>query len=183
METESAGIETSALKGSEKMRIIKVDKVTVNVGVGDNRDQLEKSKKIIENITGNKVVFTKAKIRQPKWGIRPGLEIGLKTTLRGKKADDFLKNAFYSINNALAKKCFDKFGNFGFGVKEHIELPNVRYDPALGIIGMDVLVSLTRPGRRVTVRKKAQTKIGKNQVLDKESAMEFIREKFNIKIE
>lgn len=166
-----------------RMREISVAKVVVNMGVGESGEELEKARKILEQITGAKAVKTKAKVKQPKWNIRPGLEIGVKTTLRGKKAGEFLKNALLAKDNTLSKKNFDDRGNFGFGIKEHIELPKVKYDPTLGIRGFDVLVSLERPGYRVKRRKYCKGKVGKNHIISREEAIEFVKEKFGVSVE
>ena len=99
------------------MRTIIVEKVTVNMGVGQAGDELKKSKTVIEAITGAKAVETKCKVKQPKWDIRPGLPIGVKVTLRKKKATDFLKRALNAKQSIIKKKSFDMQGNFGFGIK------------------------------------------------------------------
>lgn len=179
---ENIGNTNAKEKKSEVMRKVRLEKVVINVGVGEAGDALEKAKKILENITKRKAICTKAKVKLPQWGIRPGMEIGLKVTLRGQAAEKFLTDAFYAVHNTISKRSFDNAGNFGFGIKEHIELPNVKYDPQLGIIGMDVLVNLSRPGRRVLLRKKRRARIGKKHLLNKEDAIQFVQEKFNVKI-
>lgn len=165
-----------------KMREIRVEKVVINVGVGKTGEELQKAQKIIEKITQAKAVKTRAKVRQPKWGIRPGLEIGVKVTLRGKKALDFLRKALETKEFTLKESQFDKFGNFAFGVAEHIELPGVKYEPELGIIGFDVIVALERPGYRVKRRKYKKAKVGKKHRITKEEAIEFAKEKLGIKV-
>ncbi|MCD6247780.1 MAG: 50S ribosomal protein L5 [Candidatus Diapherotrites archaeon] len=165
-----------------RMREIRVEKVVINVGVGKTGEELQKAQKIIEKITQAKAVKTKAKVRQPKWGIRPGLEIGVKVTLRGKKALDFLRKALETKEFTLKESQFDNFGNFAFGVAEHIELPGVKYEPELGIIGFDVIVALERPGYRVKRRKYKKAKVGKKHRITKEEAIEFAKEKLGIKV-
>jgi len=166
-----------------KMREIKVAKVTVNMGVGPEANEMKIGQKIIEKITGSKAVQTKAKVRQPKWGIRPGLPIGLKVTLRSKKATDFLKRALAAKGNTLSKRCVDNQGNFGFGIHEYIDMPDVKYDPSLGVRGFDVLVTLERPGFRIKRRKIQNRKVGKNHIIEKVKAMQFIEEKFEVVFE
>ena len=165
------------------MREIFIGKVVANMGIGESREDLQKAKEILEQITGAKAVKTKARVKQPKWNIRPGLEIGVKTTLRGEKAIEFLKNALVAMDNTLSRKCFDECGNFGFGVQEHIELPKVKYDPKLGIKGFDVLVALERRGYRVKRRKNRKKKVGKRHVISKEEAIAYMKEKFGVSVE
>jgi large subunit ribosomal protein L5 len=171
------------VNGAEnKMREIRISKVVVNMGVGKSGEELEKAVKIMSQITGAKVVKTTAKVRLPTWDIRPGLEIGAKTTLRGAKAVEFLKNALYAKENALAARNFDKLGNFGFGVKEHIEMPKIKYDPKLGIRGFDVLVCLERPGYRIKKRKQCKIAVGKKHLILKEEAIAFVKEKLGVSV-
>jgi len=165
-----------------KMREIMIDKVVINVGVGEAGEKLKKAQKIIETITGAKAVKTKAKVRQPKWGIRPGLEIGVKVTLRGDKALEFLKRALEAKDFTIKESQFDDSGNFAFGIAEHIELPGVRYEPELGIIGFDVIVALKRPGYRVKVRKYKKARVGKEHRITKQEAIEFAKEKLGVKV-
>ena len=165
------------------MRGIFIGKVVVNMCTGEAGEELSKAAKIMEQVTGAKTVKTKAKVKQPKWDIRPGLEIGVKTTLRGAKAEEFLRSALASRENTLPKRCFDNNGNLGFGVKEHIELPKVKYDPKLGIKGFDVLVSLERRGYRVKKRKHMMKSVGRRHVVTREEAVAFMKEKFGVEIE
>lgn len=165
------------------MKKIALEKVTVNMGVGPDPDALKTAQKIIERITEKKAVQTKCRVKQPKWNIRPGLAIGLKVTLRDKEAEDFLGKALSAKGNSLSSKNFDNRGNFGFGIHEYIDLPGVRYDPALGVRGFDVLVTLRRPGFRVKRRKRRSTPVGKMHVIEKPEAIDFVRKKFGAVVE
>lgn len=169
-------------KVENKMKEIRIEKVTLNIGVGKTGEELEKASTILRTLTNVKPVLTVAKVKQPTWGIREGLTIGTKVTLRGKKAEEFLKEAFVAIDKKLKKRSFDKFGNFGFGIKEYIDMPKAKYDPKLGIKGFDVLVTLERPGYRVKKRKVKKSKVGKKQLITPEMAMNFIKEKFGVEI-
>jgi large subunit ribosomal protein L5 len=165
------------------MRKIRIEKVTVNMGVGSAGEELTKAEKIMEQITGVKPVRTKAKIKQPKWDIRPGLPIGVKVVLRGKQAEEFLKRALSAKDNKLNASNFDNLGNFAFGIHEHIELPGIRYDPELGIRGFDVVVTLERPGYRVKKRKRQRAKIGKHHIITKEEGIKFVKEHLGVTVE
>ncbi len=165
------------------MKEIRIEKVTINIGTTVPKDEMEKGKAILKNITKTKNVETVAKIKQPKWDLRLGKPIGIKTTLRGKKAEEFLKQALQAKDNILKKKNFDYFGNFGFGIHEHIDLAEQKYDPNLGITGFDVLITVERPGYRVKKRKLKKAKIGKKHVITREEAIEFVEKKFEVKIE
>jgi len=170
-------------KKENPFRELKIEKVTLNVGVGEAGDKLEKAKILLERISDSKVILTKTFKRIPTWGIRPNLTIGVKTTLRGKKAEELLKRLFKAVENKIVKTSFDKEGNLSFGIHEYIHIPGVKYDPSLGIIGLDVCVTLKRKGG-FRVRRKGYRpgKIGKSHRITPEEAMEFFKKNFDIQI-
>ena len=157
------------------MQEILIEKVVVNMGVGSDAERLKKGEQIIKLITGRKPIKTSGQKRIPDWGVRPGVPLGLKVTLRDKPARDFLEEAFKAKDNVMKAKSFDNEGNFGFGIKEHIDLQRIKYDPKLGIMGFDVLVTLKKKGFRVKMRKLKNEKIGHKQRVNKEEAQEFVR--------
>jgi large subunit ribosomal protein L5 len=174
-------IPTENQKGNT-MRTIRIEKVTVNMGVGETGEALKKAGDILKKITAGSPVQTKCKVKIPAWGIREGLPIGVKVTLRKKSADTFLKLALQAKENTLTQRNFDKNGNFGFGIKEYIDLPGTKYDPKLGIRGFDVLTTLERPGYRVKRRRLRPAHVGAKHRITKEEAMRFMNEKYGTKI-
>jgi large subunit ribosomal protein L5 len=164
-----------------KMREIFVEKVTLNIGVGEPGERLEKIKSLLEQISGSNVVKTETKRRIPEWGLRPGLEIGVKTTLRKQAADDILKRMFAAMENSIKESNFDGKGNLSFGIKEYIHIPGAKYDYTIGIVGLSVNVTLSRRGFNIT-RKRNKSKIGKSHLIKKEEAVEFIKNKYNVKV-
>jgi large subunit ribosomal protein L5 len=127
-------------------------------------------------------VRTYAKRTIQTFGIRKGEPIGCKVTLRGERAVDFLRRAFPIIKNRLSSKQFDNYGAFSFGIEEHIDFPDVSYNPEIGIFGMDVCVFLARPGYRVARRKIKRSKIGSSHRVTKEEAIKFITEEFGVEV-
>jgi len=158
------------------MQQVLLDKVVVNMGIGSDPDEMKKGIQIIQIITGKKPSQRRSFAKIPDWGLRPGVLVGLIVTLRGKDAIEFLKKAFQAKENKLAAKSFDNAGNFGFGVREYIDLPGAKYDPKLGIKGFDVLVSLKKKGYRVKVRKLKTSKVGKAQRVSVPEAIEFVKQ-------
>ncbi len=165
------------------MKEIRIEKITLNMGVGADPDELKKGTEIIEKVSGAKTIQTLAKVKQPTWNIRPGVPIGIKTTLRKASAIEFLKRAFQAKNNKILKRNFDENGNFAFGIKEYIDLPKTKYDPKLGVKGFDVIVTLERKGYRIKKRKLRQQKLGKNHKITKESAIDFVTKIFGVEVE
>lgn len=165
------------------MQVVKVEKITINMGVGQAGEELKKAEEIITRLTNAKPVQTLCKVRQPTWGLRIGLPIGVKVTLRGEKALKFLTTALQAKDKKLKEQNFDKFGNFGFGVKEYIDMPGAKYDPKLGIKGFDVLVTLQKPGFRVKRRQNQTRKVPLHHRVQKEEAINFVKEKFGVMVE
>ncbi|RLI91523.1 MAG: 50S ribosomal protein L5, partial [Candidatus Altiarchaeales archaeon] len=129
-----------------------------------------------------KPVRTISRHKIPSWGIKKREPIGCKVTLRGKDAEEFLKRAFIAKDNQIKKSNFDEYGNFSFGIHEYIDFPGIKYDPDIGIFGMDICVSLERPGFRIKRRRIKKSKIPSRNRISKEEAIEFIKNKFKVKI-
>ncbi|MBO3757577.1 MAG: 50S ribosomal protein L5 [Candidatus Brockarchaeota archaeon] len=161
---------------------IKVEKVVVNIGVGKSGEPLEKAKAVLSLITGvKKVSERKAKKTIKEYGIRKKEPIAAVVTLRGSSAKEFLNKAF----NAIGKKIkFDSISGrtLSFGIKEHILLPGVKYDPMYGIFGMDVSVTFGRPGYRVLYRRRRRSKIGKSARINEEDVSKYLSEEFGVEV-
>ena len=179
-------VEKVERKAEEKkenpMRRIRIEKVVINSCIGANTPRLERAAKIIEMLTGQKPEFRKAKKTIKGFGIYRGQPIAVRVTLRKQKAVEFLEKALKAVNNTLKASSFDENGNFSFGIKEHLDIHGTKYDPELGIIGMDVCVHLSRPGLRVALRKRARSKIGPSHKITREEAMEFVKNTFGVRI-
>ena len=169
---------------SNPMQIPRIEKVTVHVGVGESGEKLIKAEQLLTKLTNRKPVRTVSTHRIPAWGIRLGTPIGCKVTLRGDDAVEFLRNAFQA-KIAIKKSSFDKFGNFSFGIQEYIDFPDVKYDPEIGILGMDICVTMERKGFRLKRRKlknKGDRDLSDHH-LSKDEAISFIKENFKVEIE
>ncbi|TMI25621.1 50S ribosomal protein L5 [Candidatus Bathyarchaeota archaeon] len=132
---------------------IRIEKVTINIATGKSGEPLEKAKKVLNQLT-NKTPTTKlAKKAIKDWGIRKGEPIATVVTLRRDDAGQFLTRALDAVSNKVNDSCFDDYGNFSFGIKEHIEIPGTRYMPELGIFGATVHVT-RRSGNIITSRRR-----------------------------
>jgi large subunit ribosomal protein L5 len=134
-------------------RAIRVIKVVVNAGVGESGEARTKAEKVLQMVTHQKPVATRAHSTNRDFGIRAGQEIGAKVTLRGTMAVDFLQRAFDARDRQLDADSIDRNGNFSFGVADYTDFAGLKYDPAIGIHGMDVAVELGRAGFRVRTRR------------------------------
>ena len=163
------------------MREIKIEKATLNIGVGEGGDKLAKAERVLGNLTDRKPVRTLAE-RAREFGVRRGMPIGCKVTLRGEAAVEFLKRAFDAVEKRISKTAFDGEGNFAFGIREHIDIPGAVYDPEVGIFGMDVCVTLCRPGYRIKHRRRRRRRVPPGHRVTKEDAMSFVSQKFGVEV-
>jgi len=163
------------------MQQIRVEKVTLNIGCGDDKTKIEKSAKLLQNITERKPLVTKSK-RRSTFGVAKGKPLGVMVTLRRQAAVEFLKKALVAVENKIKKSSFDKDGNFSFGIREYIDIPGVRYSHEIGMMGLDVSVTLERPGYHVKKRRIRQAKIGSKHKIKKEEAVEWLKNNFGVEI-
>lgn len=160
----------------------RIDKVVVNLNVGKSGEPLERASKVLKELTNQNPIKRKAKKTIRDFGLRQGEPIACIVTLRKQKAIDFLNKVLPVIDNKISRSSFDKQGNFAFGIKEHIEIAGVKYDPDVGIFGMDVCVSMARSGYRVKNRRKRKAQLGSKHVLSPEESVVFVKETLGVEV-
>lgn len=107
-----------------------------------------------------------------QFSIRRNEKIAVHCTVRGQKALDIIEKGLKVREYELRENNFSDTGNFGFGVDEHIDL-GIKYDPSIGIYGLDFYVILKRPGDRVAKRKRSPGVVGGSQRVTKKDALEW----------
>jgi len=167
-------VQVPCLETGHPMRRVYIGKVIVHIAVGESGERLSKAAEVLRMLTGQEPTFRRARKTIKEFGIKRGENIACMVTLRGQRAYEFLKRALAAVNYTIKKSSIDLHGNFAFGIKEHIHIPGVKYDPSIGIFGMDVIVALERPGYRVARRRRRRSKIGKTHYVTREEAIEFI---------
>ncbi|MGZ4863412.1 MAG: 50S ribosomal protein L5 [Halobacteriota archaeon] len=175
-----ADVQAARALGTNPMTAPMLDKVVVHISVGEGGQKLINAENIVKTLTGQATVRTSARKTQPIFGIRKGQDIGCKTTLRSKRASTFLHRALETRQNFVHEFQFDENGNVSFGIVDHTDFSGMSYDPQIGIFGMDVIVSLKKPGYRVARRHAAQRRIPTRHRVTRDEAIAFLQNNYNM---
>ncbi len=167
---------------SNAMRSISIDKVVLNMGIGSNEEMFQNAKLLLEKLTESKPVPTHSKRRRPELKLRKGQVIGAMITLRNEAAAKMLKRAV-DANDGIVKKESISNNSLSFGVKEYIYFQGVKYDPKIGMLGLNVNVSFTRPGRRIELRRRSRSAIGsKHKSIGNDEIAAYMEKNFGAKV-
>lgn len=170
------------MAGGNPMTDIYLEKVVVNIGIGDNDNLFQNAKLLLEKITGRKPIATISKRRRPELGIRKGQTIGAMVTLRNHDAEEMLRKAM-EANDGVLNDAAVSNNSLSFGIKEYIYLPGVKYDPAIGMLGMNVNAAFARKGKRVENRRARSSKVAKRHGrIAKEDILAFMESNFKAKV-
>lgn len=164
------------------MRKISLDKVVLNMGVGKSGDAISIATVALEQISGKKPSARNAKAAYRDWGVRKGEPIGVAVTVRGEDAVALLKRLLEAKDNTVNGRSFDNFGNFSFGINEHIDIPGVKYDPHVGILGLGISIALARPGYRIRARSKHKARVGKTHIIKSQEAKDYLAKEFRVTV-
>ena len=139
---------------------------------------MTRASKVLEQLTGQTPVTSKARYTVRTFGIRRNEKIAVHVTIRGPKAEEILERGLKVKEYELRRRNFSETGNFGFGIQEHIDL-GARYDPTIGIFGLDYYVVMGRPGARVARRKAKKTRVGFQHKVKKDDTMTWFKQRFD----
>jgi|TARA_B110001454_G_scaffold20788_1_gene19734 large subunit ribosomal protein L5 len=164
------------------MREIRLEKVVLNIGLGKSGDSVEIAKKALGQISGKKVNERPAKKAIRDWGVRKGEPIGAAVTIRGNEGKELLKRLLEAKGNKVNGRSFDDTGNLSFGILEHIDIPGIKYDPKIGILGLNATVRLVRPGFSISTRSKHKASVGKNHKISPDEAKAYLTKEFGASV-
>jgi large subunit ribosomal protein L5 len=161
-------------------RAVRVIKVVVNAGVGESGEARTKATRVLEMVTRQKPIATRSHSTNRDFGIRKGQEIGAKVTLRGAVALDFLGRAFEARDRQLDVDSIDRNGNFSFGIADYTDFSGMKYDPQIGIHGMDVSVEMGRAGFRIRQRRVQSRPLPKELRSTREETRAFLTQSLGV---
>jgi len=164
------------------MRELKIAKVVLNIGVGEAGQRLAKAESVLKKLSGCTPTRTLSKSTNRDLGIRLGMPIGCKVTLRGEPALEFIKKSLWVRENRLPNYCFSKTGGLSFGIPDYTGYKDESYDPDIGIFGLDIAIAFERPGFRVSRRKIRSKRVGKNHRINAEECQEYMQKKFALEV-
>lgn len=176
--TEQKTEQSKKNKAENKMHEFKIEKLVLSIaGTGE---KLERGVKLLKVITGMTPLVIKSRRRIPSLGVRPGLEVGCKVTVR-ENIPELLKKLLTAIEFELKESQFVS-NHFSFGIKEYIEIGGMEYQREIGIMGLNVTVDFTRAGSRVKLKKIKTGRIPRRQDVKGEEIIEYMKKNFNIKL-
>merc|ERR1711948_9658 len=171
-------LKSAEEKAKNPMREMRIRKLCLNICVGESGDRLTRAAKVLESLTGQTPVYSKARYTVRSFGIRRNEKIAVHCTVRGPKAEEILEKGLKVKEYELRQGNFSATGNFGFGIAEHIDL-GIKYDPSIGIYGMDFYVVLGRPGYNVAYRRRKNSRVGFRHKITKIEAQKWFQQKYD----
>ena len=180
MSAPAATAPTSDRPAENRWRSVRILKIVVNTGVGESGEPRSKAERVLQMVTKQKPVPTRSKATNRDFGIREGQEIGAMVTLRGAVAIDFLNRAFDARDRQFDPDSIDRAGNFSLGLSDYTDFAGMKYDPEIGIRGMDICVTMGRAGYRIRDRRLAGRPIPRAQRVTPDETRRFLAEQFHV---
>jgi large subunit ribosomal protein L5 len=180
MSAPAAHAPARASAPENRYRTVRILKIVVNTGVGESGDPRSKAERVLQMVAKQKPVATRSKATNRDFGIRQGQEIGAMVTLRGAVAVDFLNRALEARDRQFDPDSIDRAGNFSFGLSDYTDFPGMKYDPEIGIRGMDICVSMGRAGYRIRDRRLNSRPIPHAQRVSRDETRRFLAEQFHV---
>ncbi|MEM0106656.1 MAG: 50S ribosomal protein L5 [Candidatus Micrarchaeaceae archaeon] len=150
---------------------VQLKKIVLNIGTGNDKQKQESARKLLELITKRKIADSISKRRIPSFGISKGSKIGAFVTIRD-GTEKLAMKLFDAVDSKIKESSISN-NTVSFGIREYIDISGIKYDPKLGMLGMNVNLHFARKGMRVATRKikkatpsKQHSTISKNEIID-----------------
>lgn len=159
---------------------IKINKVVINIGTGNDEKIQVNAKRLLKLLTGKEGADSLSKKRTPAFKITKGQKIGAFVTLRGEEAKKILTRLFEATDNKIKLDSITN-NSASFGIREYIDISGVKYDPKIGMMGLNVNISFMRKGLRVTLRKRQKSTVPiHHRIIPSEAVAEYLKKEFNV---
>ncbi len=167
-------------KSSNKMREIVLDKLVVNIGSGSEQSVNANAKRLLELITQRKPATSVSKKRNPAFKISKGQAIGAFVTIRGGEIKPLADRLLDAVSRRVKESGVTN-NSASFGIHEYIDIRGVKYDPKIGMLGMNVNLSFKRRGTRVAIRKRAQSMVpDKHRIVTRDEVKEYLSKNYKV---
>lgn len=174
--------EQSSNKTDNVMREVIINKMVINVGTGDDKQKQESARKLLELLTKMKPVDAISRKRIPAFKISKGSKIGAYVTIRS-GVKELLKRLLAANDNKINESAITD-NAVSFGIHEYIDIEGIKYDPKIGMMGMNVNLSFRRKGgMRVSEKKRRGSTVPKkHRVIGKEELKKYLQNELNINV-
>lgn len=178
---ENGSGKGSAGSGSQNpMTAIRINRVVLNIGTGNDEKAQAGAKRLLQSITGRKPADGLSKKRIPTFKISKGAKISAFVTLRGAPASEILRKMFAAVDNMVPQSSISE-NSVSFGIREYIEIPGIKYDPSVGMLGMNVSISFMRSGLRISIRKRQMSRIPKkHKIISRDEVAAYLQKEFGV---
>ncbi len=164
------------------MQKIHVDRLVINIGSGSDDKVQSNARRLLEIITSRKPMDARAKRRLPAFKVSKGQKIGAFVTVRGDDIKPLVMRLFEAVDNKLKDSAVTN-NSVSFGIHEYIDIRGVKYDPKVGMLGMNVNLSFKRKGTRIAERKRKRGTIAPHhRIVSREDIRDYLKNEFNVEV-
>lgn len=163
-----------------KMRELVLDKLVINIGTGSDENAQAHAKRLLEIITSRKPADAISKKRNPAFKVSKGQKIGAFVTVRGQGIKPLATRLIDAVDSKL-KETAVADNSVSFGIHEYIDISGVKYDPKIGMLGMNVNLAFKRRGARVALRKRMRAGIPKkHRIVERDRIKDYMKKEFDV---
>jgi large subunit ribosomal protein L5 len=175
--------EKSSANNENPMRLIKINKLVINIGTGNDDKLQANARKLLQQISSFKPADSISTKRIPQFKISKGAKIGAFVTVRNEAAKALAKRLFDAVSDKVPERSIQD-NTVNFGIKEYIDINGIKYDPVIGMLGMNVNVSFKRPGLRTELKKRGNGVIRRtHRRISRDELKSYLEKEFGVTVE